>query len=259
MPHNIFLWLQIVELQTLLYICIVKTHEYMETPLDNHAILGRIRYLMELNHLTQAQFARRLRIDPSNISKYLSERLPLSDALLNRIIVDFNVSKEWLRDGQGVPYEKRMSHAMKVAAGTMTSATVQDEGIPVYDIDVAAGCAEMSRAFTSENVIGKINFPHLNPRWVAVRAKGDSMVPVINNGGYVAFTPESQTDYIVWGQIYVVVMENRRVVKYVRRHHDPKKIILKSANPAYDDMDVSLNEVHALYLVERIINISDCF
>ena len=93
-----------------------------------------------------------------------------------------------------------------------------------------------------------------------VRAKGDSMVPKINNGGYVAFLPYSDMQNIMWGQIYVVVMENRRVVKYVRRHRtDSRMVVLKSANDNYDDMDVSLDEINALYLVERIINIQDCF
>ena len=55
-------------------------------------------------------------------------------------------------------------------------------------------------------------------------------------------------------------MENRRVVKYVRRHRtDSRMVVLKSANDNYDDMDVSLDEINALYLVERIINIQDCF
>ena len=221
------------------------------------SILDRIRLLMQRDRLTQAQFARRLGIDPSNVSKYLTGRLPVSDSLINSIIVDFNVSKVWLREGRGVPYEKG-SHAEEVSVSGISS-EFDGKGIPVFDIDVAAGCAEMSMAFTRENMIGKLNFPHLNPEWVAVRAKGDSMVPVINNGGYVAFLPVSDKENILWGQIYVVVMENRRVVKYVRRHENPNKIILKSANPAYDDIDISLNEVYALYVVERIINIQDCF
>lgn len=220
-------------------------------------ILDRIRLLMQRDRLTQAQFARRLGIDPSNVSKYLTGRLPVSDSLINRIIVDFNVSKDWLREGKGVPYEKTI-HAKAVSASGVCF-DFDCDGIPVFDIDVAAGCTEMSMAFTRENMIGKLNFPHLNPEWVVVRAKGDSMVPVINNGGYVAFLPVSDKENILWGQIYVVVMENRRVVKYVRRHENPNKIILKSANPAYDDIDIPLNEVYALYVVERIINIQDCF
>ena len=54
-------------------------------------------------------------------------------------------------------------------------------------------------------------------------------------------------------------MENRRVVKYVRRHQeDPSKVVLRSENRNYDDMDVAINDICALYVVERIINIQDC-
>lgn len=230
----------------------------METPVDNNLlIIGRIRHLMEVQHLSQVAFSKLIGIDPSNVSKYLSGKLPVSDSLLNRIVVNLNVSKEWLRDGEGLPFEKT-GHASKVEVAEICT-DYRSEGIPVYDIDVAAGCTEMTRAFTEENVIGKLNFPQLNPDWVVVRAKGDSMKPKIDNGGYVAFLPQSDTENILWGQIYVVIMENRRVVKYVRRHHDPTKVILRSANSAYDDMDVPRKDIVALYVVERIINIQDCF
>lgn len=227
------------------------------SPSESQQLISRLRHIMELNHLSQARLARRLGIDPSNISKYLTGRHPAGDSLINRVAVNLGVSAEWLRTGAGVPYEKgspahvEIAHPVEIAAAT--------DGIPVYDIDVAAGCTEMSRAFTRENVIGKLNFPHLNPDWVVVRAKGDSMVPVINNGGYVAFLPVSDTDNILWGQIYVVVLDNRRVVKYVRRHPDAGKIVLRSANSSYDDMDVNLSDVYGMFVVERIINIQDCF
>lgn len=230
----------------------------METLNDNNGIIiGRIRHLMQLQHLSQVAFSKLIGIDPSNVSKYLSGKLPVSDSLLNRIVVNLNVSKDWLRDGIGLPFEKG-GHASEVAVAEICD-DYRSGGIPVYDIDVAAGCAEMTRAFTEENIIGKLNFPHLNPDWIVVRAKGDSMKPKIDNGGYVAFLPQSDVDNILWGQIYVVIMENRRVVKYVRRHPDPAKVILRSANAAYDDMDVSREDIVALYVVERIINIQDCF
>lgn len=230
----------------------------METLNDNNGIIiGRIRHLMQLQHLSQVAFSKLIGIDPSNVSKYLSGKLLVSDSLLNRIVVNLNVSKDWLRDGMGLPFEKG-SHASEVAVAEICN-DYRSGGIPVYDIDVAAGCTEMTRAFTEENVIGKLNFPHLNPEWIVVRAKGDSMKPKIDNGGYVAFLPQSDVENILWGQIYVVIMENRRVVKYVRRHPDPAKVILRSANAAYDDMDVSRKDIVALYVVERIINIQDCF
>lgn len=83
----------------------------METPTDkNQLIIGRIRYLMELRHLSQVAFSKLIGIDPSNVSKYLSGKLPVSDALLNRVVVNLNVSKDWLRDGTGLPFERAITH-----------------------------------------------------------------------------------------------------------------------------------------------------
>ena len=44
------------------------------------------------------------------------------------------------------------------------------------------------------------------------------------------------------------------MVKNLRRHPDENMVILHSANPNYDDMEISRNEILDLYLVESIIN-----
>ncbi|MDE6377590.1 MAG: S24 family peptidase [Duncaniella sp.] len=59
---------------------------------------------------------------------------------------------------------------------------------------------------------------------------------------------------IFWGQIYVVQLEDYRMVKFVRRHKDPDKVILHSENPDYDDMDVDRRDILGMYLVEVILN-----
>ena len=67
----------------------------METSHSQDAIIGRIRHIMQLQHLSQSQLAKTIGIDASNVSKYLSGRLPVSEALLNRIVVNLNISKDW--------------------------------------------------------------------------------------------------------------------------------------------------------------------
>ena len=59
---------------------------------------------------------------------------------------------------------------------------------------------------------------------------------------------------IFWGSVYVVVTEDYRMVKVVRRHQNPDMVILHSVNPNYDDMDVPRSKILALYLVETILN-----
>lgn len=228
---------------------------------NNSDIIGRIRHLMQSSQLSQAAFARRIGLDPSNVSKYLCERLPINDTLLNRIIVNMGVSPSWLKNGIGLPYEKRLTIHPAGNADIQTESATQSrnqEAIPLYDIDVAAGTACHQRMFTEENLRGHLYLPELNPNWVAVRAKGDSMQPIIGNGAYICLLPVNEKDNIIWGDIYVVVTEKRRVVKYVRRNDDPSQITLKSANPEYDPIEIPLDNIIALYPVKAIVNLNIC-
>lgn len=215
-------------------------------------VTDRLRYLIRQSKMTQAQFARRISIDPSNLSKHLSGKLPVSESLINRIVIDMGVSKQWLRDGSDVPFAKGL-HAHEISQPVHIS-TAQRGGVPVYDIDVTAGCSELSRMFTEDRIVGTVDLPQLNRSCSIVRVSGDSMTPVIMNGGFIAIRPLSERRNIFWGQIYVIVMEDYRMVKYLRRHPDNDKVILHSANPSYDDMEVLREDIIDLYLVESIIN-----
>ena len=221
------------------------------TPAD---IAERIRYLIRFSRMTQAQFAERIGIDPSNLSKHLSGRLPISESLMNRIVVEMGVSKQWLRDGTELPFDKPQIANEINPSQPLITVGEPIKGVPVYDIDVTAGAMELSRMFTADRIVGVVDLPQLSRDSRIVRVSGDSMEPTIRNGGYIAVRRLQKRNTIFWGQIYVVVLEDFRMVKYLRRHADDEKVVLHSANPAYDDMDVLRSEILDLYLVENILN-----
>ena len=84
------------------------------------------------------------------------------------------------------------------------------------------------------------------------------MEPRIIDGGFVAIRPVKSCSTIFWGQIYLVVLPDYRMVKVLRRHpNDPSMVILHSENPLYDDMDVAREDIEALFLVETVLNIKN--
>lgn len=218
-------------------------------------VADRIRYLIRQSRMTQAQFADRLSVNPSNLSKHLSGKSPISEGLINRIVADMGVSKKWLRDGEDVPFP-RPQHATEVEIETSTGIITDDSrrGVPVYDIDVTAGHSELSRMFTADRIMGYMDLPSLNPECIIVRVSGDSMEPVIDNGSFVAIRPVSASGIIFWGQIYIIVTEDYRMVKYLRRHADSNYVVLHSANPEYDDIDMPRSDIEGLFLVETVLN-----
>ncbi|MBD5185534.1 MAG: LexA family transcriptional regulator [Bacteroides sp.] len=205
-------------------------------------VVTRIRELIKMNDLTQAEFARRIGFDASNLSKTLNGRMAVSEALINRMVVEMNVSKDWLK---GLSDNPEPPLPPEIQAAT-----------PVYDIDVTAGFTELSRVFANDRMVGYLNLPQVSTECAVVRVSGDSMEPVVGRDSLVAIRRNDTRNNIFWGQIYVVVMDDYRMVKFVRRHQDDDKVILHSQNPNYDDMVVNRADIRAMFLVETVINIS---
>lgn len=218
---------------------------HIDPPKPEATVVERIKYLIRLTRHTQAEFAKLIDIDPASVSRVLSGRLKPSESFINRVVVNLNVSKDWLKNGTDVPFPRN-----RPGYGG------RSEGAPVYNIDVTAGTnTPLSRMFTSEHVVGFMKLPGLNPDYPIVRVSGNSMVPKITPGSYISIRQMDLSAPIAWGSIYVVVLPDFRMVKYVRRKlDDPDKVILHSANPDFDDIEVERSKIEALYLVENIIN-----
>ncbi len=223
----------------------------------NEGIIARITELRKSMGLNQSAFAERIGVDASNFSKYLKGHLPLTDNLYNKIIVELGVSKEWLLGGEGSMWHPNQVSGIlpTVAVNASSILTPDKKGAKVYNIDVTAGGIARDRMFADEKVVGSINMPAIHPDCCVVRVSGDSMSPVIGNGDFIAIREVRNTNLIFWGQIYVVLLEEYRMVKYVRRHENPDMVILRSENSRYDDIEVAKCDIKDLFLVENIIRI----
>ena len=129
------------------------------------------------------------------------------------------------------------------------------QGTPVYDIDVTAGIMPRARMFASENIVGYVNLPGIPEGCRIVTVSGDSMHPVIRSGDFIAVRELSNLQQIFWGQIYVVVLDDYCMVKYVRRHDDPEMVILRSENRNYDDMEVRRTDIRDMMFVQHILHV----
>ena len=226
---------------------------------DNE-VAKRIKFLMKELNYRQVDFAQKIDVDTSNLSKYLNGRLAMSDALINKIVVNLGVSKQWLETGEDLPFAKQQPQQLITVPESRivtepTKALVK-KGTPVYDIDVTAGDQPQARMFTDDQIIGFVDLPDMtSTNCRIVRVSGDSMSPVIRSGDYIAVRELSNLRQIFWGQIYVVILDDYRLVKYVRRHDDPSMVILRSENRRYDDMEIDRADIRDLMFVQNIIHV----
>ena len=219
--------------------------------MNDNEIIERIKYLMHELHYKQVELAQKIDIDTSNLSKYLNGKLPISQALINRIVVNLGVSKQWLEDGTDLPFAKQLT----TPSVAVVPAAAVGQGTPVYDIDVTAGSMPRSLMFTDDQIVGWIDLPGMDKNCRIVKVSGDSMKPVICNGDYVAIRELTSLQHIFWGQIYVVLLDDYRLIKYVRRNDDPQLVTLRSANKDYDDMDIPRRDIRDMMLVQQILHL----
>ncbi len=224
-------------------------------PEPNATPLQRLKYLVQLSRRNQAGFAKLLDVEASTLSRVLSGRQTITDAFINKVVVNMGVSKDWLANGKGVPFAKTDdANILTTNAESSVSISTNPKGAVVYDIDATAGCLPLSRSFTTDRIIGYLDLPYLNPEYPVVRVSGDSMSPRIPGGSLISIR-QVGTEMIMWGAIYLVQLEDYRMVKYVRRNiADPSKVILHSENPAFEDMEIDRASIVKLFLVESVIN-----
>lgn len=133
---------------------------------------------------------------------------------------------------------------------------VVEHGTPVYDLDATCGDRSRPIVFTDEHIIGHVNLPNVSPTAVIIRANGDSMEPHIHDGDWIAVREVANLNVIYYGQVYLVITNEYRLLKYLRRDEDEQHyVILRSDNANYDDIRLPKNEIRHLFIVENILSL----
>ncbi|WP_294554004.1 S24 family peptidase [uncultured Bacteroides sp.] len=189
-----------------------------------------------------------------NISKGISREV------LNRISIQYpELDTNWLLTGVGEMLQSEERSEKIISVPQTAVSTKQRKGALIYDIDATCGLSGRDIEFTDEKVIGSIDAPEINPDSKIIFATGDSMLPLIASGDRVVIRKIESWDYFNYGQVYLIITNEYRLIKRVRRH--PKDsdnlILLRSENPDYDDIDLPKREIIHLFIVENILSIKN--
>lgn len=184
----------------------------------------------------------------------------ISNDVLNRISIQYpELNTNWLLTGVGEMLKSEERSEKIISIPQIAVSTKQRKGTLIYDIDATCGLSGRDIEFTDEKVIGSIDAPEINPDSKIIFATGDSMLPLIASGDRVVIRKIESWDYFNYGQVYLIITNEYRLIKRVRRH--PKDsdnlILLRSENPDYDDIDLPKREIIHLFIVENILSIKN--
>lgn len=222
----------------------------------------RLKMAIENKGVTAYAIGRDTKVSKVSVRNYLAGAKPNIENL-NILSNYLGVSVEWLLTGKEdiidtkVYNEERNEKSISVPQASVS--TKQRKGALIYDIDATCGLGGRDIEFTDEKVIGSIDAPEINPDSKIIFATGDSMQPLIASGDRVVIRKIESWDFFNYGQVYLIITNEYRLIKRVRRH--PKDsdnlILLRSENPDYDDIDLPKREIIHLFIVENILSIKN--
>ena len=221
----------------------------------------RVQYIMDEEGLNKNSFSSAIGISNNvTITRIINEKRNPSRSTCQKIIDKFpKYSFDWLFTGEGEMFSFK-SDTENEKTLIISPSDIKDDiyiGTPVYDIDGTCGLKERDISFTEDCIIGSVNLPEISKSAKIIRANGDSMEPVVRDGSRVVLREIYSWEDIFYGQIYLVLTEQYRMIKYIRRYEkdEDNYIILRSENKEYDDIRLHKSKIIKLFIVENILSV----
>lgn len=137
---------------------------------------------------------------------------------------------------------------------------VEEEGIPYYPLDVTAS---NTNVFTDSPEVPtmKISIPGFEDCELALPVFGHSMYPTYENGCIIICKRIHDMDVINYGEVYLVVTKEQRLLKRIRKSEERGSLLLVSDNyeaqkegkARYEPFDLPKSKIQRLYIVKGSI------
>ncbi|MBA9073314.1 phage repressor protein C with HTH and peptisase S24 domain [Flavobacterium gossypii] len=200
-----------------------------------------------------------------SISKAVKEGKSIGSQVLENILSIYkDLNPAWLLTGQGnifLDNEEILNNKQIETYKLKTDSYVENQQIPLYDIEAIAGLVPLFQDSKSQDPIDHISIPHLPKCDGAVYVTGDSMYPLLKSGDIVLYKEiHDVANEIFWGEMYLLGIdmsgEEYVTVKYIQKSENPGCVRLVSQNKHHQDKDVELSKIKALALVKASIRIN---
>ncbi len=124
---------------------------------------------------------------------------------------------------------------------------------PVFDIYGRAGFTSLTNTMDNFQITNYVSVPGYEDCIGWIRVKGDSMSPFLKSGDYIALK-RVNIDMIFFGHVYFIEFNGEfapePVVKYIRKSQTKGFWTLRSHNDKYEDTDIPISSVKAVYTVK---------
>jgi len=122
--------------------------------------------------------------------------------------------------------------------------------VPLYSHDVVGGINNQE-SDTNGYVTGYMPFVNAKQGDICVPVTNNSMVPTYPPGTIVQIRKlDYWKEFVEFGKVHIIeLMDERRLIKVIRKGKDDNHFTLVSHNKEYDDAEISIKFIQAVWLV----------
>lgn len=208
---------------------------------ETKEIIKRLKECVEKSNLTYLELEKRTGIAKSSLQRYVSgttKKIPVDSIQI--IAKAIGVSPEYILGWDESNTEIDLSSIKNIEP------LPKMKKVPLLG---TIACGEPILA--EENIEDYIDMPQSAKGTFALRCKGDSMINArILDGDIVYIHEQPQVEN---GEIAAVLIDNEATLKRVYYYPDKNMIILKAANPMYDDFVYSDKELNNIKILGKVV------
>ncbi len=157
---------------------------------------------------------------------------------------DLDFARLNLMDVQGLDAEKLDA----LINGTPPPNIPQRDGSPYFDIDATASNINVF-GDVQEIPAAYITVPSFKDCDFYLNVYGDSMYPKYSSGEIIACKKITDLDIIPYGEAFLIITSEQRLIKYIRKGNRADTVLLVSENPKFEPFEIKRKAILHLYKV----------
>lgn len=209
--------------------------------------IRRLQVIRETLGYGVEDFAKRL--DYPLYASVESSENDIPGILIAKLMKVFSINPLWL-------YGESNMRFLDVSSNTAPKfialdAQEEEEGILMVNQKASAGYSQNIHEGEWYKELPSMRLPlpgFRNATYRGFQVQGDSMLPTIYPGDWVIGKSVPNISELNYDKIHIVVLNDAVVVKQVMMNLDkPNAILLRSTNPEYEDLSVSVSDIQELW------------
>lgn len=213
---------------------------------------AKLLMLRTSRRMNQTEFAGLFHMTRPTYAQYENDKKPVDRELLYKMSKALNITEQ---DLAGYTESEKLTLVREPDKDTRESNVKK---VPLYDAIAVGGNSMLADQSPISEPIDMVDPGDLLRSATGLLVvRGQSMFPKYPSGCYVAFKRggEKIPSVIVWGEDYVIELEDRRILKRIEKGETKDHIkavsynINKENKYMYDPIDIHRNDVKRMYMV----------